>query len=147
MGKDIFFREATVADIPDVMAIRRSVTENILSDPGSVTPELCAEYLTVTGKGWVCEIDGRAVGFSIAALKDKSIWALFIHPEFAGRGVGTKLLKLAVGWLFDNGADIIFLSTGVGTKADQFYAARGWNRGESLPNGEVRFTLRRQPTH
>lgn len=141
----LVFREAAAEDVPYLMAIRTSVTENVLSDPGSITPELCAEYLTVIGKGWVCEIDCQLVGFSIAALKETSIWALFIHPDFEGRGIGTMLLDLAVGWIFETGASKIFLSTGIDTKADQFYTSRGWSRGELLPNGEVRFTLERPP--
>jgi len=35
-------------------------------------------FLTVKGKGWVCEIKNRIVGFAIADLQDNNIWALFI---------------------------------------------------------------------
>ena len=63
------FREATLTDIPAITDIRMSVTENVLSDPGKVTPAICADYLCVTGKGWLCEVDGEVVGFSIASLR------------------------------------------------------------------------------
>jgi hypothetical protein len=36
--------------------------------PPKVTPEMYADYLGVSGKGWLCEIDGEVVGFSVASL-------------------------------------------------------------------------------
>ena len=102
---------------------------------------MCAEYLTEIGKGWVCEIDGEIVGFSIACTKDSSVWALFVRPEFEGRRIGQTLLSLAVEWLFSMGSHTIMLSTDPGTRADRFYTAQRWSRGEIKPNGEVIFVL------
>lgn len=146
MTKLLSYREATLDDIPDLIEIRLSVTENVLSDPGSVTPAVCAEYLGDIGKGWVCEADGRLVGFSIACLRDSSIWALFIRPGYEGQHIGGTLLKYAVDWLFAMAAEKIFLTTGADTRADRFYEGQGWSRGELLPNGEVCFTLPRPQT-
>lgn len=137
----MLFREATLEDIPALFEIRFSVKENVLSDRSKVTPEMCADYLTRSGKGWLCEIDGEAVGFSIASQKDASIWALFIKPEYEGRGIGKKLLKLATDWLFEMGASSISLSTGANTRADRVYESLGWKRGEIKPDGEVGYRL------
>ena len=57
------FREACIEDIPQIQIVRHSVKENVLSDPALVTDEDCKEFLTIRGKGWVCEIDGTIVGF------------------------------------------------------------------------------------
>jgi hypothetical protein len=54
----------------------------LLSDPALVTDKDCEDYLTQKGKGWVCVIENRLVGFSIVDLEDKNIWALFVHPDF-----------------------------------------------------------------
>lgn len=81
--------------------------ENILSDPRKVTTGMYRAYLSVSGKGWICEIDGEAVGFSIASLRDASIWALFVKPGYEGRGIGTRFLKLAAGWPFDMGHRVL----------------------------------------
>lgn len=135
------FREATIEDISALSAIRLSVTENVLSDPRKVTPEMYADYLSASGKGWLCEIDGEAVGFCIAALRDASIWALFVRPGYEGRGVGTGLLRLATAWLFSTGASRIILSTEAGTRADRVYESQGWKRGEIKPDGEVSYVL------
>ncbi len=64
----MLFREARIEDIPALSGIRLLVTENVLSDPRKVRPEICAHYLSVSDKGWLCEVDGEVVGFSIASL-------------------------------------------------------------------------------
>lgn len=137
----IVIREATTADIPEIFDIRMSVKENILTNTNAVTPEVCCDYLETNGKGWIAEIDGVAAGFSIASSKDNSIWALFVRPEFEGRGAGKALLNAAVAWLFGTGANEIGLSTGSGTSADIFYQRQGWQRGETDEAGEVKFSL------
>ena len=138
------YREALLSDIPAICDVRSSVLENRLADPASVSPEMCAEYLTEMGKGWVCEIEGEIAGFSIACRADSSIWALFVRPEFEGRKIGQRLLQLAVEWLLATGSDTIILSTDPGTRADRFYTAQGWTRGDTRPNGEVGFCLTRK---
>ena len=47
-----------------------------------------ADYITRRGKGWICEIENRLVGFAIADLQDNNIWALFIDPAFERQGIG-----------------------------------------------------------
>lgn len=139
----VVFREATVEDIPALSEVRLSVRENVLSDPLKVTPEMYAAYLSDSGKGWLCEDDGEVVGFSVAGRGDASIWALFVKPGHEGRGIGTRLLELAAGWLFDTGASSISLSTDAGTRADRLYESLGWERGEVGADGEVRYRLDR----
>ncbi len=136
----ILIREATAVDIPAIFDIRLSVNENILTNTNAVTPEVCKQYLETNGKGWIAEIDGVAVGFSIASSQDNSIWALFVRPESEGKGAGKALLNVAVAWLFNNGATEITLTTGAGTSADIFYQRQGWRRGKIDDDGEVRFT-------
>ena len=137
----MIFREASAKDIPALYEIRLSVTENVLSDPRKVTPEKYAAYLEGSGKGWLCEVNGDVVGFCIASLRDASIWALFVKPGYEGRGIGTRLLKLATGWLFELGASSISLSTEANTRADRLYKRQGWKRGEIRPDGEVCYRL------
>ena len=85
------YREANIEDIKQIQIVRHSVKENILSNPDLVTDEDCKEFLTKRGRGWVCEIEGSIVGFAVADLKDNNIWALFLKPEFEGRGIGLQL--------------------------------------------------------
>ncbi|WP_245327548.1 GNAT family N-acetyltransferase [Hymenobacter fodinae] len=96
----LLFREAQVADIPQMSTVRLSVQENRLSDPARVTAQDYLEYLTQRGKGWVCEAEGIIVGFGIADVVGHSIWALFVQPEFAGLGIGKRLHELMLQWYF-----------------------------------------------
>lgn len=52
------FREAKREDIPALSGVRRSVKENVLSDPRKVTREMYVASLGEAGKGWLCEIEG-----------------------------------------------------------------------------------------
>ncbi len=137
------FRVATKADIPAMSEIRLAVKENVLSNPARITYQMYEDYLGPLGRGWVCELAGKVVGFSYAARADSSIWALFVLPEHEGRGIGKGLLDLAEEWLFGLGNEEIKLETAVNTRADRFYAARGWRRGEMKNHIEVQYTLHR----
>ena len=136
------FRRAVEDDIPTLMRIRLSVNENRLSDPSRVTHAMCSDHLDRLGRGWVAELEGEIVGFSYAA-RDGSIWALFVDPSREGLGAGKRLLRLAVDWLFEIGFDEIRLGTAAHTRADRFYAAQGWTRGEMKDDVEVWYRLRR----
>src|SRR5436309_2370461 len=107
----MYFREALIADITQIQTVRHSVKENVLSDPALVTDKDCEEYLTVRGKGWVSEVDGRIVGFSIADLKDHNVWALFVDPQFEGKGVGKRLHNIMLEWYFQKTKETIWLGT------------------------------------
>ena len=89
-------REAVIEDIKQIQRVRNSVTENTLSSPNLVTDKDCEEFITVRGKGWVCEIDNQIVGFAIADLKDNNIWALFLQPEFENLGIGDNCTTLCL---------------------------------------------------
>lgn len=138
------YREAVVSDIRQIQTIRRAVKENILSNPELVTNELCKEYLTERGKGWVCEIDKQIVGFAIADLKDNNIWALFLDPEFEGRGIGKHLHKLMLDWYFSKEKESMWLSTSPGTRADGFYRKLGWLETGTYGDGEIKLEMTRK---
>ena len=134
------FRQATRLDIPAMSRIRLEVRENVLSNPGRITQQMYEDYLELLGRGWVAEVDGRIVGFSYANKTDSSIWALFMAPEYEGRGIARQLLTMAVDWLFEQGNEQVRLSTGMDTRADRFYAAQGWTR-ERIEGSDAFFVL------
>ncbi len=117
-------------DIPAISRVRFAVRENILTPEqlrarGITEESMAASFLT-TAKGWVAEYDSEIVGFSIADREEATVFALFILPEFEGRGIGSRLLDLAVDWLGTNGVARAWLTTGPNTKAARFYVRRGW---------------------
>ncbi|MGK2861934.1 MAG: N-acetyltransferase family protein [Chitinophagaceae bacterium] len=99
----MIFREAFSADIPAIQYVRNSVKENRLSDPGLVSDGDVEDYIKRRGKGWVCEINDQVIGFAIADLQKKNIWALFILPQYEGKGIGKKLHDDMMNWYFDQG--------------------------------------------
>src|SRR5437762_2921497 len=88
------FREATISDIPQLHSIRIAVKENILADPSIITKADYEDFLTVRGKGWLCEIENSIVGFAIIDLKEKNIWALFVHSDHERKGIGKQLQQI-----------------------------------------------------
>jgi ribosomal protein S18 acetylase RimI-like enzyme len=101
------FRRANSRDIPAMSRIRLAVRENRLSDPSRVTEQMYQDYLELLGRGWVAKVDGAVVGFCYANQTDSSIWALFISPEYEGRGIARQLLAFAVNWLFEQGREFV----------------------------------------
>jgi GNAT superfamily N-acetyltransferase len=134
-------RQATLADIDAMHEVRLAVQENRLSDPDRIRPEHYRSMLAEHGCGWVYEVEGRVVGFAIADHSRRNIWALFVAPGFEGRGIGKALHDLMVKWLFEQGREPLWLTTAPDTRAEQFYAAAGWQCRGTEKNGELRFEL------
>ena len=137
----INFREATVGDIKHIQIVRNSVKENILSNPALVTDQHCEEYITRRGKGWVCEVDGVVIGFAIADLADNNVWALFLHPDFEGQGIGRQLHDMMLDWYFSQTKEKIWLSTSPKTRAESFYRKAGWREVGLHGKGEIKFEM------
>ena len=134
-------RQAIISDIPQLQLIRHSVKENILSNPALVTDKDCEEYLTVRGRGWVCEIENEVVGFAIVDLQEHNVWALFLMPEFEGRGIGKALHNTMLNWYFGQTTEALWLGTEFNTRAEQFYRLQGWNEAGKNGPDEVRFEM------
>ncbi len=137
----MIFREARLGDIQQIQVVRNSVTENTLSNPDLVTDKDCEEFLFSRGKGWVCEIDGQIVGFSIADLKDNNIWALFLHPDYEKQGIGKKLHDMMLDWYFAQTSENVWLGTSPGTRAATFYRKTGWKEIGTHGKGEIKFEM------
>ena len=137
----MIFRAAEIKDIPQIQMVRHSVTENTLSDPSLVTDQDCADFITVRGKGWVCEADDRIVGFAIADLQQHNIWALFVRPEFEGQGIGKQLHDMMLDWYFTQTKTPVWLGTAPDTRAEQFYRKAGWTETGMHGKGEIKFEM------
>ncbi|MEH6763076.1 MAG: GNAT family N-acetyltransferase [Aequorivita antarctica] len=137
----MIFREAITADIKQIQIVRNAVTENALSNPALVTDEDCLEFILKRGKGWVCEIDIKIVGFSIVDLQENNIWALFVHPSYDKQGIGKQLQKLMLDWYFEKTKENVWLGTAPNTRAESFYRKTGWKEIGTHGKGEVKFEM------
>ena len=134
------FRQAIPEDIPQIQIVRNSVKENHLSNPNLIPDDLVEEFITKRGKGFVCEIDKKIVGFSIVDFVENNVWALFLLPEFEGKGIGKKLLQLMLDEYFSKTKETIWLSTEANSRAEIFYKKQGW-KNAGLHGNEVKFEM------
>lgn len=79
------FREAIIADIPQIQFVRNMVKENQLSDPNLVPDKDVEDYIINRGKGWVCEIDNKIIGFAIVSVTDNNVWHYLYNPVLINR--------------------------------------------------------------
>lgn len=139
----LHIRPASEADIDAMHRIRLAVRENRLSDPALVQPEDYRALLGGHGRGWVAEVEGRIAGFAIADVARRNVWALFVHPDAEGRGVGRPLHDAMMDWLFAEGVERVWLSTDPGTRAEAFYRTAGWQAAGDH-HGEARYEMSRE---
>jgi GNAT superfamily N-acetyltransferase len=142
------FRDATPADITAMHTVRMAVLENVLSSPDKVKPEDYRIFLEEKGRGWVCQDKTKVVGFAIVDMEKCNVWALFVDPDYEGRGIGRRLLSLLTSYAFAQGCSRLWLGTQPDSRAKAFYMKAGWRPCGLTSSGDIRFELEaahRQP--
>ncbi|PWK50785.1 GNAT family N-acetyltransferase [Pleionea mediterranea] len=102
---------------------------------------------------WVVKTEGKIVGtiqFERPTKKNGSvrgeIQKLFVDPAFRGRGIASKLVKLAEEYAFSIGISTLVLDTESGSNAEKLYTKLDWVKvgvipGYALsPSGELKGT-------
>lgn len=97
-------------------------------------------FITIRGKGWVCEIDKQIVGFVFVDLKENNIWALFLDPKFESNGIGQVLHNTMVDRYFTQKKNV-WLGTAINTRAGKFYRKADWSEVGSHGAKEIKFEL------
>ncbi len=133
-------RAATEADLPRIWDVRRGTAENRLTDPARVTDQEVAWYLK-EAIFLTSEDESGVQGFVCANPLTGYVWALFVIDEAHGRGHGTGLLTEAVERLRRAGHRQAFLTTGVDTRAAEFYRRKGWRQTGVDMRGDAVFRL------
>ena len=75
----------------------------------------------------VAEVEGRIAGFAEFAPSRGEIVAIYIHPQHARRGVGTRLFRELEQLASDNGISSLYLSSSL--SAVRFYERFGFVAG------------------
>lgn len=134
-------RLAREADTDAIFEVRIAVRENVLTMAQlaelGVTPDSFREGLRTAPATWVAEEAGRILGFGSVEFDDGSVFALFVHPDAEGRGVGGALLRVMEAELFARFPKI-WLETDGASRAAAFYARQGWGVVAELEEGDVR---------
>jgi GNAT superfamily N-acetyltransferase len=138
----MIIREAKQEDIPQMQFVRNAVKENTLSDPSLVPDEDYTEFMFNRGKGWVCAVDDKIVGFSIVDMQENNVWALFLLPEEEHKGIGTALHNNMLDWYFAQTKTTLWLGTTPNTRADMFYRKIGWTHVGMHGSGEIKFEMK-----
>ena len=131
-------RKADRNDMPRLTDIRMAVTENILTDPQSVTPADVIWFLD-NAAIWLLECDGVIRGFAAGDPRDASVWALFVERGYERRGFGRALLRRVCDEFVEKGIGKVWLRTGAATRAYQFYRRDGLIENGVHPTGDVIF--------
>lgn len=142
----ITIRDAAEADIPAIFAVRTSVRENLLSVEQmaemGITQETIRDALREEPCIWVAVQGDQIVGFSMGDAADGCVFAVFVRPEWAGQGIGRRLMERAEDFLFERHA-LIWLHTDGASRAARFYERLGWARMPDVANRDARFEKHR----
>ena len=131
-------RQATAADIAAMHRLRKAVRENRLATHTLIT-ERSYDPFIAAGSAWVAENGARLCGFAALDASKASVWALFVHPEAEGTGVGRALQATMLDWARERGLSRLSLSTQEHSRAVRFYKEAGWTRTGVSRAGEVFF--------
>ncbi len=138
-------RDALPGDLGAMFDIRGLVDENRMSRGElaalGLTEETVGARLGSALAGWVAEVDGAVVGYSMSDRPRGCVYAVFVLPAFQGRGLGSALLGRASAWLFESGLARIWLHTDPATRAYRFYLSRGWSDAGASQPSERRLEL------
>ncbi|HGM5578940.1 TPA: GNAT family N-acetyltransferase [Pseudomonas putida] len=141
-------RQALPEDVELLFDIRTSVKQNHLSreqmhDLG-ITATSLTEALREAPCSWIAEYEQEAVGFAMVDLDDGELFALFVHPQHEGKGIGRLLLQQAEAALFQH-HEVIHLTTDGGQmiRANGFYQRAGWVSSGAVDDQDVRYEKRR----
>ncbi|NLF38087.1 GNAT family N-acetyltransferase [bacterium] len=136
----MLIRAITPADIPALFAVRTATDENRLSREQltalDITEATVLEKLRTTYSGWLCEDEGKVVGFAMGDRATGEMWVIAVLPSHIRRGIGSELLEKVEQWLLSEGCAGLWLTTDVDTtlRAYAFYRKHGWE-DDRIENG------------
>ncbi|ACB77417.1 GNAT family N-acetyltransferase [Opitutus terrae] len=120
------------SDIPALFAVRVATDENRLTREQlallGITEASVLQRMHGTFRGWLCECDGRVVGFAMGDRATGEMWVIAVLPDYIKRGFGSQLLRAVEDWLARAGCTELWLTTGSDPqlRAYAFYRHRGW---------------------
>ena len=110
-------RPARPEDATDFFDVRCSVKENYMSPAElatiGITPEVIGEMIAGGDNiAPVVIVDDKIAGMAMAHISEGYVFALFIRPEYEGRGLGRALMQVVESGLVEHGVTDVWLCTG-----------------------------------
>lgn len=99
-----------------------------------------AAIISSGGRGWLCHLEGKLRGFSVADPATRRL-DVFVDPDFGRNGIGRALHNPAVDWLFELSSLPIWTLAAPQSKGQKFLYSAGWKLADIEDNGEFRFDL------
>ena len=128
----ILLREIEISDIPQLFSVRIATWHNprgaIELQELGITPLSVEKLLRTSHKGWLCESEGKVIGFAIGDRSTGELWVIAVLKQFEGLGIGRRLLSEVEAWLRSSGWKRIWLTTDTDERfrAVGFYRRMGW---------------------
>jgi len=127
------YREIEVSDIPAIFRVRVATWHNDRGEEQMTAMGITHESVqgmleSGSHRGWLCEDEGNAVGFTMGNKTNGEMWVIAVLKEFEGKGVGRKLMSLVEEWLWSENWKEIWLTTDPDetVRAVGFYRHLGW---------------------
>ena len=143
-------REVEKSDIKEILNIRVSTKENHFSMDDlaevGVTPQSVSEWLDGSIKGWICEISGKPVGFTLGDGATAEMLVIAIYPEYEKLGIGKKLITQIQDWLWSFGHKELWLWSNPDStvRAHGFYRKLGWEPTGEINGNDEKLKLKRK---
>jgi ribosomal protein S18 acetylase RimI-like enzyme len=102
------------------------ITEGVVGD--MIEKSLCA---------WVATENNKIIGFSMILPDEGCLFAAFVLPEYEGKGIGRRLVRLAEQELFQH-HEIAWLETDKNSRAAKFYMQLGWGNETDLNGTDIK---------
>jgi ribosomal protein S18 acetylase RimI-like enzyme len=126
------FRAIEARDVPELFKVRISTRENRMTMEAlggmGITHDSTIKALSVSVAGWLCEVSGKIVGFSMGNKNTVEMLVVAVLPEYENAGIGKRLMELLQKWLFAHGHEELWLLENPDPKvrAYAFYRKLGW---------------------
>jgi len=137
----IYVRIAQLSDIEGMFDVRTSVMENHLSREEmrqmGITEGVVGDMIEKSLCAWVATENNKIIGFSMILPDEGCLFAAFVLPEYEGKGIGRRLVRLAEQELFQH-HEIAWLETDKNSRAAKFYMQLGWGNETDLNGTDIK---------
>lgn len=122
-------RRPTTDDAPAVTGLVRACEQRLAGKPEQSEQDLRDDWaeLDLGTDAWLVELDGAPVGYGALYTKINTFADGYVHPDFWGRGVGSRLVDLTEAEAARRGAQTLQIPVfGNDDRAHALLAARGY---------------------